>query len=132
MTLTELQAMVDKDMETRQEDVEFMSIQTPLLQSKYLRILNEEYLKLAKLEGEYDVLFKAKWKYYKYDYDIVLDKRDEVLTHINGDDEIVKLKARIALAKQTLQYIEGVIKTLRERSFHVRNYIEWKKFQNGD
>jgi hypothetical protein len=129
--LLEIQKMAEKDLETRPDDIEFISIQTPMLQSRYLRLLNEESLLLSKLEFDYDVLYKDKWDYYRNNFNIALTKKDDLLTFINGDEDIIKLKAKISLSKRTMTYIEDIIRTLRERSFHVKNLIEYRKFISG-
>lgn len=130
--LIEIQLMATKDLESKPDDVEFISIQTPILQSKYLRLLNEESLRLTKLESEKDALFKTKWIYYKYDYDYVIDRKDDLLTHINGDDDMIQIKQRIALAKQTMNYLENIIRTLRERSFHMKNLMDYRRWISGE
>lgn len=131
MDLQSIQKMAQGDLESNPDDIEFISIQTPILQSKYLRLLNEESLRLTRLESKKDQLFMEKWKLYKYNYDYVIDKKDDLLAHINGDSDMVEIKERIALSKRTMDYLEDIIKTLRERSFHIRNLIEYRKFISG-
>ena len=131
MKLTELEKEAQQDLEKDTPDLELLSFEAPKLLSKWLRYLNYEHQVLIALEDEQKELFGKLWHHYKYEFEYTLETRQEIMTYVESDEKMRKLQRRIAIQKNKLDYIENVIKTLRERSFHVRNILEYRKFISG-
>ena len=51
--------------------------------------------------------------------------------YINSDDEILSLQGKIAYYESIIKYIDGVIKSIDNRGWDIRNATEWKKFEAG-
>ena len=50
---------------------------------------------------------------------------------IDADDDIRKLHFKIAYIEQTLAFLDSVLRQINNRSFQIKNAIEWEKFKNG-
>ena len=63
-------------------------------------------------------------------FDLKVLKTDLAM-YINSDDDIIELGAKINYLETTLKYIDGVIKSIDNRGWDIKNAIEWKKFEAG-
>ena len=111
------------------------SAETPLIYSKYLNQYNEILAKLKWKSMEYDVLYLEKYKYYlgKAPAEVYLDNplpekilKSDVNMYISGD-----LKKSLVGLEIQEKDLERKLKEISSRSFHIRNIIEWEKFQAG-
>jgi hypothetical protein len=117
------------------------SAETPLIYSRYMNQYNEVLAKLKWYKMEYDVLYLDKWKYYlgKADPSIYLEfplpekvLKSDVSIYISGDSNVIELKKKIISYEIQEKDLEKKLKEISARSFHIRNIIEWEKFQAGN
>ena len=85
-------------------------------------------------------MYRAKWEYYggKADAKIYVTKpfdlkvlKNDLAMYISSDEEIIQLMDKIGYLEIVIKYLEGIIKSIDNRSWDVRNAIEWKKFEAG-
>ena len=140
MTLDELQAQVEKDLKIDDTELDLESLKTPQLHSQYLKTYSTYALMLKKAEGEYSKLHIKKWLFYtgKAEPEEYKDKnfdlkvlRQDVDKFIDSDDDIIKQKQKIEYLKQICHYCESTLKQINNRTFQIKNAIEWKKFTMG-
>lgn len=124
-------------------DLSGESLNTPKLHGKYLKILSEERLKLKKLKASLSELTFAKTEYFtgKMDREELAQRgwqpfsikllRQDVPTYMNADSDIVKLNLQIGLQEEKVEVLESILKTIANRGFAIKSYIDWKKFENG-
>ena len=60
-------------------------------------------------------------------YAYVLDFADSA----QADDEIIELQAKITYYEVIIKYIDGIIKSIDNRGWDIRNAQDWKKFEAG-
>ena len=140
MTLDELQAQAEKDLKIDDTELDLESLKTPQLHSQYLKTYSTYALMLKKAEGEYSKLHIKKWlfftgkaepeEYKEKNFDLKVLRQD-VDKFIDSDDEIIKLKQKIEYLKQICHYCESTLKQINNRTFQIKNAIEWKKFTMG-
>ena len=140
MTLEELQEIADKDLKMDETNLSLESIKTPQLHNKYLKYLNKYKLLLVKAEDEFKLLKKYKWEYYtgKADpsvyqakpFDIKVLKAD-VHIYTDSDPELQRADQKVAYLDQVIKYLEQVLRGVNNRTFLIKNAIEWKKFTSG-
>ena len=92
-------------------------------------------------ELELSQIIRDKWLYYKgkapakiykeMPFDLKLTTKEEISMFIDADDEVKKLQYKIAYIDQTLVFLESVLKQINNRTFQIKNAIEWEKFKNG-
>ena len=140
MTLDELQAKAEKDLKIDDTELDLESLKTPQLHSQYLKTYSTYALMLKKAEGDYSKLHIKKWlfftgkaepeEYKEKNFDLKVLRQD-VDKFIDSDDEIIKLKQKIEYLKQICSYCESTLKQINNRTFQIKNAIEWKKFTMG-
>lgn len=116
------------------------SIKIPQLHGKYHEILNNIFILKKQKEIEYKKLYKEKWLYFsgKADPEIYNSKpfphkimKTDVNFYIDADDDIVKVKNMLDYYNYLLKYVEDIIKQIHNRSFQIKDSIEWHKFIAG-
>ena len=140
MTLDELQAQAEKDLKIDDTELDLESLKTPQLHSQYLKTYSTYALMLKKAEGEYSKLHIKKWlfftgkaepqEYKDKDFDLKVLRQD-VDKFIDSDDEIIKQRQKIEYLKQICNYCEQTLKQINNRTFQIKNAVEWKKFTMG-
>ena len=140
MTLEELQQSVNKDFKLDDTELDTESVNIPLLHNKYLIHFNKFSLLLKKSEYEHKTMIRDKWEYYtgKADphvyqqrpFDIKVLKAD-VHIYMDSDPELQKADQKVAYLNQIVKYLEQVLRSVNNRTFLIKNAIEWKKFTSG-
>ena len=140
MTLEELQQSVNKDFKLDDTQLDVESVNIPLLHNKYLIHFNKFNLLLKKAEYDHKTIIRDKWEYYtgKADphvykqrpFDIKVLKAD-VHIYMDSDPDLQKADQKVAYLNQILKYLEQVLRGVNNRTFLIKNAIEWKKFTSG-
>ena len=140
MTLDEIQAQADKDLVIDDTELDTESLKTPILHNKYLQYYNKFNLLLKKSQWEERTLNREKWEYYtgKSDPSVYTEKpfdlkvlKADVHIYMDSDDELQKADQKAAYLKQVTTYLEQVLRSINNRTFLIKNAIEWKKFTSG-
>ena len=140
MTLDELQAQAEKDLKIDDTELDLESLKTPQLHSQYLKTYSTYALMMKKAEGDYSKLHIKKWLFFtgKADPEEYKEKnfdlkvlRQDVDKFLDADDEIIKQRQKVEYLKQICNYCEQTLKQINNRTFQIKNAIEWKKFTMG-
>ncbi|MAQ90946.1 MAG: hypothetical protein CMM03_13910 [Rhodopirellula sp.] len=117
------------------------SIAIPQLHMKYMEFHNTYSLMKRERELEMKRLVRDKWLYYKgkapasvykeMPFDYKLTAKDEISMFIEADEEIQKIQYKIDYIEQVLFFLDGVLRMINNRTYHIKNAIEWKRFQSG-
>ena len=141
MNLETLQEMWKKDSVIDTDLYCEESIKVPQLHMKYMEFYSMFSLMKKEKEILLKQLIKEKWLYYKgkapssvykeMPFDLKLTTRDEIDLFIDADEEVGKLQYKLEYINQTLNFLEGVLRQLNNRTYQIKNAIEWEKFKNG-
>tara|TARA_Y100001937_G_scaffold96031_1_gene130497 strand:- start:543 stop:971 length:429 start_codon:yes stop_codon:yes gene_type:complete len=140
MTLEELQSQADKDLVIDDTELDTESLKTPILHNKYLQYYNKFNLLLKKSQWEEKTLQREKWEYYtgKSDPSVYKAKpfdlkvlKNDVHIYINADEDIQKIQAKIIYQEAIVNYLEQILRMINNRSFTIKNAIEWRRFTSG-
>jgi hypothetical protein len=140
MTLEELQQSVDRDFKLDDTELDAESIKIPLLHNKYLQHFNKFSLLLKKSEYDHKAMIRSKWEYYtgKADPSVYKDKpfdikvlKADVHIYMDSDPELQRADQKVAYQNQIVKYLEQVLRSINNRTFLIKNAIEWKKFTSG-
>lgn len=117
------------------------SIKIPNLHMKYMELFTTFSLMRKENESKLKVLIRDKWLYYKgkapakvyaeMPFDYKLTTKDEVDMFIEADDDVVKQRLKLDYIEQTISYLESVLRQVTNRTYQIKNAIEWEKFKNG-
>tara|TARA_Y100000780_G_scaffold54419_1_gene46641 strand:- start:10 stop:438 length:429 start_codon:yes stop_codon:yes gene_type:complete len=140
MTLEELENLADVDLKINDIELDIESLKIPQLHNKYSKFHNQFINLLKKSEQNRDILIREKWEYYTgkaspsvyqaqpFNLKIL---RQDVDKYIRSDSEVVKLEQKIAYLQTIVNYLEKTIRIISNRTFQIKNAIEWRKFTSG-
>ena len=141
MNLEQLQTMWKKDSVIDTDLYCEESTKIPQLHMKYMEFFNTYSLMKKERELQLNQLVKDKWLYYKgmapasvykdMPFDLKLTTKEEISMFIDADDDIKKLQYKIAYIEQTLAYLDSVLRQINNRTYQIKNAIEWEKFKSG-
>ena len=141
MTLEELkkEAYIDLPI-TDEEKLHKESYKNQEIKSKWLDYKSRFELLLAKSKGEYQQMYRAKWEYYggKSDAKIYVAKpfdlkvlKSDLAMYIVSDEDVVALANKQAYLEIVIKYIDGVIRSIDNRGWDIKNAQDWKRFESG-
>ncbi len=140
MNLDEIQSLWDADSKLDPDNLHTVSTDIPALHAKYYRILNRVLLLKKSEENKFKVLRKEKWQYYsgKADPQVYIDKpfdhkvlRQDVDKYMDADDDLIKQLSKIDYYQVMISYLDSILKTIGNRTYQVKNAIEWQQFIRG-
>ena len=140
MTLDELKLQVQKDLKVDDEHLDTESLKNQEIKAKYLDHKSRYELLLYRAKGDYKRLYREKWEYYggKADAKIYATKpfdlkvlKTDLAVYITSDEEIINAENKVGYLETIVDYIKGVIKSVDNRGWDIKNAIEWKKFEAG-
>ena len=140
MTLDELKLQVQKDLKVDDEHLDTESLKNQEIKATYLDHKSRYELLLFKAKGDYKRLYREKWEYYggKADAKIYATKpfdlkvlKTDLAVYITSDEEVIDAENKIGYLEPVVDYIKGVIKSVDNRGWDIKNAIEWKKFEAG-
>ena len=141
MTLEELQQDARTDLAiVDQERLDQESYKNQNIKPKWLEYRTRYDQLLIMRKSDHQRLWREKWEYYggKADakvyaakpFDIKVLKTD-LQMYIQSDDDILELQSKISYYESIVKYIDGVIKSIDNRGWDIRNATDWKKFEAG-
>ncbi len=141
MNLEKLQEMWKTDSVLHDTLHDEDSIAIPQLHMKYMEYHNTYTLMKKDRELELKRLLKEKWLYYKgkapssvykeMPFDLKLTTKEEISMFIEADDDVQKVQYKIDYIEQVLFFLDSVLRMINNRTYHIKNAIEWKKFNAG-
>ena len=141
MNLDEIQEMWQRDSVIDPDNLHDESIKIPQLHSKYYTIYNTITLLKERARETYNRVKLERYNYYtgKADPEVyeqepfpykVRDK-DALQRHMDADEKLNKIDVKIRYYDVMLKFLEDIIKTISNRTYQIKNSIEWHRFQAG-
>ena len=140
MTLDELKLQVQRDLKIDNEHLDTESLKNQEIKANYLDYKSRYELLLYKAKGDYKRMYREKWEYYggKADAKIYATKpfdlkvlKTDLAVYISADEDIMNAENKIGYLETVIDYIKGVIKSVDNRGWDIKNAIEWRKFEAG-
>lgn len=141
--LNELIAEWEKDSKIDATNPGGEILRIPILHSKYNKWLSRHKLYAAKTTSEYDKLYNLKWMYYngKLSQQELVKLNWEPFRHtilkpdihifIDADQEMIDLKSKVTFHEECVSFCTYVMKELASRSYEIRAWMDWEKFEQG-
>jgi hypothetical protein len=142
MKLEEIQKMWVEDSQIDEDnlDVESLNVTTKL-HSKYLTLLGNSRVRYNALVEKKKIKIQQLTDYYEGKIDgkdigrepwQIVDKTNARLEkRVDGDKEIVQMNMNIIECEERVLTLKEILTSINQRSFNIRNAIEFKKFING-
>ncbi|MEN6554623.1 MAG: recombination mediator protein UvsY [Methanobacterium sp.] len=140
MDLNEIEKLWKEDSYIDPDNLHLESIKIPSLHSKYFNIYNNLSLLKKKEENNFLELQKEKWLYYsgKADPEIYKQKpfdhrvlKSDLDKYLDADDELIRSNTKIEYYNIMLKFLESILKSIENRSFQIKNSIDFQKFIGG-
>jgi len=144
MNIEEIQQMWEQDSIIDDNHLGEASTETAKVHSKYIKLMVGVKLKLTKARGDYNILRKNKFRYYRGElsreelvelgwqqYQLIKPLKNEMDEFLQGDQDLITLNTRIEYLETMGYLLEGILGQIKARDWQLKNSIEWKKFLAG-
>jgi len=140
MDLEQLQNEAEKDLKINDTELDLESLKTPQLHNKYMKYLTKFKLMLSKASSDYNILRRSKWEYYtgKADPKVYAEKpfdlkilKTDIDKYLEADEELQRSKQKLDYIETVVDFLDRTIRQISNRTFTIKNAIEWKRFTSG-
>ena len=134
MNLETLNDMWEKDSPLDDEKLDHDSLSIPKLHAKYLRLYNNFVTLRDQAELDVKRTYRDRWEYYtgksEKPFPMKLIKTD-VAIYLEADQEYQKSVLKAKYLNQMVESIKTILSAINNRSFHIKNAVEFAKFLKG-
>lgn len=140
MTLSEIQELIQLSSKIDASKLDADALNIAPLYSKWISIMAIESRELRKLQIIHDKMTLQRSNYYmgkasdeEYQAEPLQHKvlKQDLQTWLNADDKYNETKSKLNDQVIKLTMIETFMKELSQRSFNIKNAIEYQKFKQG-
>ena len=144
MNIEQLQDMWEADCEIDDNYLGEHATKTPKLHAKYIKLLVGVKLKHTKLQSDYNMLRKSKFRYYRGELsrDELADNgwlqwqgvkplKNEMDEFLTGDTDLNTMKVKIEYLETMIYLLESILTQIKARDWQLKSAIEWKRFLAG-
>lgn len=101
------------------------------LNIKWLNYQQDWQRILFSLESKRKRVNRELIEYYKLEYNMKFDTKDELFLFIETDDKYVSLLEQVNVVKALVTYCVDVIDKLKGKSWEIKNWIDWSRWKTG-
>ena len=144
MNLEQMQEMWDADCQIDDNYLGEQSTSTPKLHAKYVKLLVNVKLKHTKLQSDYNMLRKNKFRYYRGElgrdeltdlgwaqWQGVKPLKNEMDEFLSGDTELNTMRVKVEYLETMIYFLESVLQQIKARDWQIKTAVEWKRFLAG-
>ena len=141
MNLEKIQEMWEKDSCIDPDNLHDESLKIPQLHSKYYTLYNTITLLREKARESYAKVRLERYNYYtgkataevyaEEPFPYKVREKDAIQRHLDADDKMNKIDMKIKYYDVMLKFLEEIIRAVSNRTYQIKNAIEWNKFQAG-
>jgi len=141
ITLDKLQEMWEKDAKIDPDNLHTESLNIPSLHAKYFELYNTIFLLRKKADQQRKNIRHERYEYFsgKSDPDVYIKDpfpkkirdKDTMQKYLDADQKLSTSSLKIEYYDTMLTYIESILKVIQNRTFQIKNAIEYMRFQSG-
>ena len=141
MNLEKIQEMWERDAVIDPDNLHDESLKIPQLHSKYYTLYNTITLLREKARESYAKIRLERYNYYtgkataevyaEEPFPYKVREKDAIQRHLDADDKMNKIDMKIKYYDVMLKFLEEIIRAVSNRTYQIKNAIEWNKFQAG-
>ena len=141
LSLETIQEMWEKDSKMNQDELDTESLKIPQLHARYYNLYNTILLMRKRDEAVYTSSLLDRRKYYtgKATSDIYAQEpfpykvrdKDDLKLYLDSDEKLSKVKLKIEYYDTMLKYLEEILRQISNRTYQIKNAIEWRRFSSG-
>lgn len=136
-----IQEMWEKDSKIDIDNLHTESLNSPILHSKYFDLYNNILLLKKKAEQQKKNIRHERYEYYsgKADPDVYVEDpfpkkirdKDTMQKYLDADERLSQISLKVDYYDVMLNYIEDILKMIHNRTYQIKNSIEYMRFQSG-
>jgi hypothetical protein len=141
VSLEVIQEMWQKDSEVNQDELDAESLKIPQLHAKYYQLYNTILLLRKQAEQQHSSILLERRKFYmgKAETQVYIDEpfpykvrdKEDLKLYLEADEKISKIRLKIDYYDTMLKYLEEILKQISNRTYQIKNAIEWRRFTAG-
>ena len=141
LSLDNIQEMWTKDAIINQDELDTESLKVPQLHAKYYGLYNTILLMRKQNEQIYSSLLLDRRKFYTgkataavYEaepFPYKVRDKDDLKLYLESDEKLSKTRLKIEYFDSMLKYLEEILRQVSNRSYQIKNAIEWRRFTSG-
>ena len=141
MNLEQIQEMWQKDSVIDPDNLHDESLNIPQLHSKYYTLYNTITLLREKARTQYNKIRLERYNFYtgKAEPEVYVEEpfpykvreKDAIQRHLEADEKLINIDLKIRYYDATLKFLEEILRIISNRTYQIKNAIEWHKFQAG-
>lgn len=139
--LETIQNMWEKDSKIDPDNLHTESLNIPSLHAKYFNLYNTIILLKKKAEQQRKNIRHERYEYYsgKADPEVYqndpfpkkIRDKDTLQKYLDADDKLMNINLKIDYYETLINYIESILKQVFNRTYQIKNAVEFIKFQAG-
>ena len=139
--LETLQSMWANDSKIDPDNLHTESLNIPVLHSKYYDIYNNLMLLRKKAEQQRKNIRHERYEYFsgKADPEVYIDNpfpkkirdKETMQKYLDADTKLSGISLKIEYYDVMLRFIEEILKMVSQRTYHIKNAIEYMRFTSG-
>ena len=141
LNLEAIQEMWEKDAKIDRDNLHEESLNIPSLHAKYFELYNTTFLLRKKAEQQRKNIRHARYEYFsgKADPEVYVDTpfgkkirdKDTMQKYLDADEKLSNTSLKIDYYDTMLVYLESILKVIQNRTFQIKNAIEFMRFNSG-
>jgi len=139
--LDDLQKMWEKDSIIDKDNLHDESLNIPCLHAKYFDIYNKIFLLRKRAEQQRKNIRHERYEYFsgKADPEVYVENpfgkkirdKDTMSKYLDADEKLSNCSLKIDYYDTMLVYLESILKVVQNRTFMIKNAIDYQKFMSG-
>ena len=139
--LETIQEMWEKDAKIDRDNLHDESLNIPSLHAKYFQIYNTIFLLRKKAEQQRKNIRHERYEYFsgKADPDVYIQNpfpkkirdKDTMTKYLDADEKLSNASLKIEYYDTMLAYLESILKVIQNRTYQIKNAIEFMRFNAG-
>ena len=139
--LESLQKMWEEDSEIDKDNLHDESLKIPQLHAKYFDLYNTIFLLRKKAEQQRKNIRHERYEYFsgKADPEVYIENpfpkkirdKDTMNKYLDADTKLSTSSLKIDYYDTMLVYLESILKMIQNRTYQVKNAIEFMRFNSG-
>ena len=140
INLEAIQEMWENDAKIDRDNLHEESLNIPSLHAKYFELYNTIFLLRKKAEQQRKNIRHERYEYFsgKADPEVYVDNpfgkkirdKDTMSKYLDADEKLSNTSLKIDYYDTMLTYIESILKVIQNRTYQIKNAIEFMRFQS--
>jgi len=133
--------MWNEDSKIDPDNLHTESLNIPSLHAKYYDLYNNLMLLRKKAEQQKKNIRHERYEYYsgKADPDVYIQNpfpkkirdKETMAKYLDADEKLSGVSLKVEYYDVMLKFIEDILKMISQRTYHVKNAVEFMRFQSG-